>query len=149
MDKSKIELIRRECEQLFLNIAWLTDHGPHQDIAMLFTEDGEFDRDGVRIKGRVELIDLYAKRPISIMTRHLVSNLNVIPLSDEQATCRAYVTIYRYKSSDSSKPTLPLKCNGPEVVNEYEDQMVKTSDGWKVSQRVMKMMIQLNNQGNS
>ena len=98
MDKSKIELIRRECEQLFFNIAWLTDHGPHQDIAMLFTEDGEFDRDGVLIKGRGELIDLYAKRPISLMTRHLVSN---------------------------------------------------TSDGWKVSRRVMKMMIQLNNQGNS
>ena len=149
MDKSKIELIRRECEQLFFNIAWLTDHGPHQDIAMLFTEDGEFDRDGVLIKGRGELIDLYAKRPISLMTRHLVSNLNVIPLSDEQATCRAYVTIYRYKSPESSKPSLPLKCNGPEVVNEYEDQMVKTSDGWKVSRRVMKMMIQLNNQGNS
>lgn len=143
MNESKIELIRRECEQLFFNIAWLTDHGPHQDIAMLFTEDGEFDRDGVRIKGREELIDLYAKRPISLMTRHLVSNLIITALSDDHATCRAYVTVYRYRSPDSSIPTLPLECEGPEVVNEYEDQMVRTSDGWKVSRRVMKMMIQL------
>lgn len=143
MDKSKVESIRRECEQLFLNIAWLTDHGPQKDIVLLFTEDGEFNRDGTLIKGRGKLFDLYAKRPVSLMTRHLVSNLSVITHSDEHATCRAYATVYRYRSPDSSRPTLPLNCDGPEIVNEYEDQMVKTNDGWKVSRRIMKLMIQL------
>lgn len=143
MDKSNIELIRRECEQLFLSIAWLTDHGPQQDIALLFTQDGEFDRDGTLVKGRGELLELYAKRPISLMTRHLVSNLSVIPLSDEHATCNAYATVYRYRSPDASKPVLPVNCDGPESVTEYEDQMVKTADGWKVSRRVMKSVIQV------
>jgi hypothetical protein len=143
MDKSKIELIRSECEQLFLNIGWLTDHGPQQDIAQLFTEDGEFDRDGTLVKGRGELLDLYTKRPISLMTRHLVSNLRVFPLSEEHATCTAYATVYRYRNPDASKPVLPVSCEGPESVTEYEDQMVKTADGWKVSRRVIKAVIQL------
>lgn len=143
MDKSTEELIRRECEQLFLNIAWLTDHGPQIDIPQLFTENGEFDRDGTLLKGRAELIDLYAKRPISLLTRHLVSNLRVNILSDEHACCHAYATVYRYRSPDSSKPALPLNCEGPEIVNEYDDQMVKTAEGWKVSRRVMRLMIQL------
>lgn len=135
--------IRRECERLFLQIAWLTDHGPQREIASLFCEDGEFDRDGAVFSGRAALIDLYAKRPANLMTRHLVSNIMVRPESDVRAICHAYATVYRFRSADGSASVPPVTCEGPENVTEYQDLMVKTGDGWKVGRRVMKAIIHI------
>lgn len=143
MTELQTEQIRRECERAFLQIARFTDQGPHHAIAQFFTEDGEFDRDGTVLRGRAALLDLYAKRPASLMTRHLVSNVIVSPLSNEQAVCHAYATIYRFRTADGSSPVPPVTCEGPESIAEYEDQMVKTDDGWKVSRRVMKTIIQV------
>ena len=143
MTESETEQVRRECERVFLQIARLTDHGPHDAIARLFTDDGEFDRDGTVLRGREALLDLYAKRPASLMTRHLVSNIMVRLLSHDHATCHAYATVYRFRGAEGSKPVPPVACDGPESVAEYEDQMVRTDDGWKVSRRVMKTIIQI------
>lgn len=143
MTELQIDQIRRQCEDVFLQIARLTDHGPQNAIAQLFTDDGELDRDGTVFRGRAALLDLYAKRAASLMTRHLVSNVTVSPLSNEQAVCHAYATVYRFRTADGSSPVPPVTCEGPESVVEYEDQMVKTDDGWKVRRRVMKTVIQL------
>ena len=137
------EQIRRECERVFLEIARLTDHGPHNAIAQFFTEDGEFDRDGTVLRGRTALLDLYAKRSASLLTRHLVSNVMVSPFSNVQATCHAYATIYRLRTADGSSPVPPVTCEGPESIAEYQDQMIKTDDGWKISRRIMKTVIQV------
>ena len=143
MTEVETERVRRECEHVFLQIARLTDHGPHDAIAQFFTDGGEFDRDGTVVRGRAALLDLYAKRPASLMTCHLVSNIMVRLLSDDHATCHAYATVFRFRSADGSKPAPPVSCDGPECVTEYEDQMVRTDSGWKVSKRVMKTIIQI------
>lgn len=143
MTELQAEHIRRECERVFMEIARLTDHGPQNAIAQIFTDDGEFDRDGTVLRGRAALLDLYAKRPASLMTRHLVSNVIVSLLSNERAVCHAYATVYRFRTADGSSPVPPVTCEGPESIVEYEDQMVRTDEGWKVGRRVMKTVIQV------
>ena len=143
MTELQADQIRRECERVFLEIARLTDHGPQHAIAQFFTQDGELDRDGMVLGGRAALLELYAKRPANLLTRHLVSNVMVTPLSSEHAICHAYATIYRFRSTDGSAPVPPVTCEGPESVAEYEDRMVKTDEGWKISRRILKTIIQV------
>lgn len=131
------------CERLFLQLAHLTDHGPQEEIATLFTEDGEFDRDGTVFHGRQALRDMYAKRPASLMTRHMVSNVMVTVHTEEEATCQAYATVYRFRSATGVKPELPIVCEGPEGIAEYRDHLVKVAGEWKLKQRVMKTVIKI------
>jgi hypothetical protein len=141
MEDSKRAHITQACERLLLQLAHLTDHGPHEAIAEIFTDDGEFDRDGTVVRGRQALRDLYAKRPVSLMTRHIVTNVMVTVVSENEANCQAYATVYRFRSQDGTKPVPPVDCYGPESVAEYQDLVVKTADGWKVRHRVLRTVI--------
>lgn len=142
LDDTGMERIVRECERLFLQIARLTDHGPQDRIAQLFTEDAQLDRDGTMVRGRAALQELYARRPPNLFTRHLVSNLLVTPISAGEAACHAYATVYRHRGKDvATAPAPPVTCKGPESIVEYEDRLVRTEDGWKVSHRVMRTVV--------
>lgn len=141
MDNTKRSHIAQACERLLLQLAHLTDHGPHDAIAELFTDDGEFDRDGTVVRGRQALRDMYAKRPASLMTRHMVSNVMVTVLSEDEVSCQAYATVYRFRSQDGTKPVPPVVCEGPESVAEYHDRLVRAADGWKIQQRVLRTVI--------
>jgi 3-phenylpropionate/cinnamic acid dioxygenase small subunit len=139
-DSTKVQAVQA-CERLLLELADLTDHGPYDQIAELFTEDGEFDRDGTVVSGREALRDLYAERPASLMTRHMVSNVIVTMVSEREATSQAYATVYRYRSSEAAKPVPPVVCHGPESVAEYQDHLVRTPEGWKLRRRVLRTII--------
>lgn len=141
MDDTKRAHIAQACERLLLQLAHLTDHGPHEAIAEIFTDDGEFDRDGTVVRGRQALRDMYAKRPASLMTRHMVSNVIVTVLSEDEAACQAYATVYRFRAPDGATAVPPVVCGGPESVAEYQDRLIKTADGWKVKQRVLRTVI--------
>lgn len=142
-DTDRVHIVR-ECERVFLQIARLTDHGPHDAIAQHFTEDAQMDRDGTPVRGRAALQALYAKRPANLMTRHLVSSMLVTPVSAREAVCRAIATVYRHRGPDAATPpAVPVTCAGPESIVEYEDRLVRTDDGWKVSSRVMKTVIKV------
>jgi SnoaL-like domain len=143
MDDSKRAQIAQACERLLLEVAHLTDHGPHESIADLFTDDGELDRDGTVIRGRQALRDSYVKRPVTLMTRHLVSNVMVTLVSENEANCRACATVYRFRSQDGVRPVPPVDCEGPESVVEFEDHLIRTADGWKVRRRVLRTVINI------
>ncbi len=102
LSATESEQIVRECERIFLQIARLTDYGPQDSIAQLFTEDAQVDRDGKPVRGRAALQTLYSQRPPNLMTRHLVSNLLVTPLSTRDAVCQAIATVYRHRGADTS-----------------------------------------------
>lgn len=145
LSNSQAQLIRLACERVFLQVAHLTDHGPQQEIAELFAEDGELDREGTMICGRAALRESYAKRPPNLLTRHLVSNFMATPLSESQALCRAYATVYRFRGSEPTQPVPPVTCTGPESVVEYEDHFVLTSEGWRIRRRTMRTVIAVKN----
>jgi hypothetical protein len=131
----------RACERLILHLAHLTDHGPHAEIAQLFTADGEFDRDGTVLHGREALRAFYAKRPASLLTRHVVSNITVDVHDEHHATSRAYGTVFRCRSQDANAPVLPAGCDGPESMGEYHDHLVHTPEGWRLKRRVLRTVI--------
>jgi hypothetical protein len=143
MDSNKEILIARECEKLILDIAWLTDHGPHSQIADLYTTSGSFDKDGEVTTGKAALEEMYKKRPASLFTRHVLSNIRIKVLSETEALATSYGTVFRYRSNDNSAPIPPVKISGPEIVSEYRDTFIRESGVMKISSRILKTMIQL------
>jgi hypothetical protein len=135
--------VRLACEKLLLQVAWLTDHGPQVEIAKLYTVDGEFDRDGDVTRGRAAIAQMYARRPASLMTRHLVSNLQVEPISAHSARCRSMAAVYRFRSADGTRATAPVTLPGPEAVSEYDDTVVRTTEGWRIARRVLRTVIEI------
>jgi hypothetical protein len=142
MDANKEMLIARTCENLILDIAWLTDHGPHSQIANLYARSGSFDKDGEVITGKAALEEMYKKRPASLFTRHVMSNIRVTVLSETEALATSYGTVFRYRSNDNAAPIPPVIISGPEIIAEYRDTFIKESEVWKISYRSLKTIIQ-------
>jgi hypothetical protein len=143
MDALREMLLAKECEHLILEIAWLTDHGPHNQIVDLYTLNGSFSRDGEVYTGRNSLVEMYKKRPASLFTRHVLSNIQIKITSETDAIATSYATVFRYRSDDGSPPIPPVNSSSPESVSEYHDTFVKEAGVWKISSRVLKTMIQV------
>jgi len=133
----------KECENVILDVAWLTDHGPHLQIVDHFTPDGSFSRDGEVHVGKAALEEMYKKRPQSLFTRHILSNLRVKILSDTQAVAISYATVFRFRNSSGSPPIQPVDLSKPESISEYYDTFQKVSGTWKISARLLKTMINI------
>jgi len=142
MDALREMLLAKECEDLILEIAWLTDHGPHNQIVDLYTLNGSFSKDGEVYAGKTALAEMYKKRPASLFTRHILSNIQIKITSETDAIATSYVTVFRYRSNDGSPPIPPVNSSSPESVSEYQDTFVKEAGVWKISSRILKTMIQ-------
>ena len=142
MDAIKKIILTKECEDLILEVAWLTDHGPQMNIPNLFASNGTFSRDGEVFMGTTSLEDMYKKRPASLFTRHVISNIRVKILSETDATVTSYATVFRHRSADGSVSVPPVVSSGPESISEYHDVLTKESGGWKIQSRELKTMIQ-------
>jgi SnoaL-like domain len=129
-------------ERQLLQIAWFTDHGPHLSIVDFYTEDGSFDRDGEIVKGRESLKLLYEKRPVSLLTRHVISNFMIDFQSSTQASSVSYASVYRFRNNDGTAPIPPVPTSGPESVSEYHDQWVLELNQWKLQSRVLRTILQ-------
>jgi hypothetical protein len=142
MDVLKEMVLAKECEGLILQVAWLTDHGPHNQIVDLYTLNGSFSRDGEVYAGRAALAEMYKKRPASLFTRHILSNIQIKIISETDAISTSYATVFRYRSDDGSPPIPPVNSSSPESVSEYHDTFIKEAGVWKISSRILNTMIQ-------
>jgi SnoaL-like domain len=131
----------KECENVILEIAWLTDHGPHLQIVDHFTIDGSFSRDGEIHVGKAALEDMYKKRPASLFTRHILSNIRVKMLSDTEAVATSYAMVFRFRSAEGGAPVPPVDLTKPESLSEYHDTFQNEGGAWKISSRLLKTMI--------
>ena len=142
MDVLKEMLLAKECEGLILQVAWLTDHGPHNQIVDLYTLNGSFSRDGEVYAGRAALAEMYKKRPASLFTRHILSNIQIKIISETDAISTSYATVFRYRSDDGSPPIPPVNSSSPESVSEYHDTFIKEAGVRKSASRILNTMIQ-------
>jgi len=142
MDVLKEMVLAKECEGLILQVAWLTDHGPHNQIVDLYTLNGSFSRDGEVYAGRAALAEMYKKRPASLFTRHILSNIQIKIISETDAISTSYATVFRYRSDDGSPPIPPVNSSSPESVSEYHDTFIKEAGVWKIASRILNTMIQ-------
>lgn len=133
MDAAARHLIEANCGKLPLLFARYADNGDHAALAQLFTEDCVFARPfqpGYPFHGRGRVQAIFRDRP-PILVRHIVTNVLVEVLSETKARGSNYLTML---SSHAS--TTPPQAAGGIYVGGFEDEYVKTDDGWKFARRM-------------
>ncbi len=129
-------LAREACRNLVLDAAAAVDAREPDTLAALFTEDAVLTRpSGEPLRGRAAIRDVYAQRPPTRITRHVVSNLRVTLAADgHSARVQSLVLLWSGDEADAAGAQgRPAK--GPQVLGEFDDRMVHSAGRWSIAQR--------------
>ncbi|MFI5046203.1 MAG: nuclear transport factor 2 family protein [Acidimicrobiia bacterium] len=112
---------RDEILQLLYRYNHAIDGGDAEAWADTFTDDAAFEAAGMAMSGRDALV-AFASSVSGL--RHVVAN-PVIDVTGDAASVRAYVFVYQGQALT--------------VSGSYEDEAVRTPEGWRFAKRVFTM----------
>jgi hypothetical protein len=118
-----------------------SDHGEDEDAVDLFTADGTWVRGGKPFTGRDQLLQSFAARSKSVVTRHFTSNIRIVVTDDNNAGGVTYFMAVNHDAG-TDDPELPLPVNLPFSIGEYHDKFVRTQAGWRISHRMITRVFQ-------
>lgn len=128
-----------ECQKLAIDFARHVDQRNVDGVVDLFTEDAVFERRGEVLEGRAAIRAAQLRRPATLITRHLCTNIAVDLLDEKRARGCVSFALFRHDhavaGTDAAQPA-PL--GGPETLGEYFDEYRRTPDGWRIARRVAK-----------
>jgi ketosteroid isomerase-like protein len=128
--------VERACERLVLDFAFFSDHRDYEALASLFTPDGTMARpSGAPLSGRAAILDAYRSRPADRMTRHICTNIRITVESPERARGFTYALLYTANANEPPERHLGIKADASHMVGEFEDDFVRTEDGWRIASR--------------
>lgn len=129
-------LDERACERLVIDYTHLVDFGEAARIADLFTADGVWEADGVRMDGRDAIrAGFGARQGVTRRTsRHVCTNVAITLEGPDAAAGISYLVNYRH-DSQTGTAELPAPVGHPKFVGEYHDRFVRTPDGWRIAHR--------------
>jgi hypothetical protein len=134
MDDAKRIEIERNCERLVTRYCHLIDHGEAEKVSDLFSKDGVWKSAEANMEGQDAVRRGFGARQANAgrMSRHVCNNLLIDVVDEDHAEGCVYLTLYRH-DGDEGRRLSPL--DGPVMVGEYRDRFVRTTDGWRFSQR--------------
>lgn len=129
-------MIERACERLINQYCLFVDFGEASRIAELFTEDGLWTNESIRMEGRDGIRRAFSHREgvTRRTSRHLCTNVVIDVLDDDHATGICYLINYRHDSRTGAAE-VPAPSDAPKFVGEYRDTFVRTPDGWRFATR--------------
>lgn len=121
---------RPSVETFWVDFWGAMDRADYDAIVEALTEDCRWLR-ADWCEGRTAIRTSLEQRPALLFTRHLVSNLALIPDSRGYA-CRYTLVIFgAQRSSIDASP--PFVTTGPRVA-EYHAKIIRSGDRWKISE---------------
>lgn len=135
LDEASRRAIEWDCAKLINRYTLLNDAADWDAVAALYTEDGQMARPSAPdqpIVGRSAILATFKNRPARA-ARHVVSNVVVDVLSENEAIAQSVIVLYQGTASeDGGLPTRDPK--GP-LIGTYTDRLRRTADGWLFSER--------------
>ncbi|MBL6751946.1 MAG: nuclear transport factor 2 family protein [Nevskia sp.] len=127
MNAASIRQAEADCERLCLDYCAHADAPRPDEVAQLYTPDGEFDRVGQVFKGREAIRALIAGRPPGVWTRHECSNIRIeVGADGRTASGHCDLLMQRGKAGVEGHET---------IRGEYFDEFEQTAEGWRFSSR--------------
>ena len=133
MNQDQIRAAARACEELSIAYARAIDFRDYDYFITLFTDDAVLDTGKPR-EGREAIRESLSRRPDELRSRHVISNVFIDVLNENEARGISYLSLYRHIGPESLKGE-PIPFDGPSAIGHYEDRFEKTSDGWKFKRR--------------
>lgn len=141
MTPAERQIIEWECRQLALRFTAHCDRQEWRAACGMLTEDAVFARPTDPDKplvGREAILAAFEARPAVRITRHICTNLIVTARSDTEATGHLYALLYTGDSrNDDGDVTI---ADERQLVGEFQDEYVRTEDGWRIAKRVGKIV---------
>ena len=141
MEIEEQRAIKEECERLVIALVHHSDHGEDEAAVDLFSADATWIRGSKPFTGRDQLLESFAARSETAVTRHLTSNIRIMVTDENNAAGVSYYMALRH-DPETGDAALPLPMNPPFSMGEYHDKFVRTSAGWRISHRVIKRVFQ-------
>jgi len=132
MSQEEEAAIERACERLMQLYARAVDSFDIDAFATLFTEDAELHMPAGVSLGREKIRKGFSRRDPALVSRHMITNVLVEPLTATTAQGSCYLTLFRSHPIEAGAPHDPLR---PALVGEYRDAFRKTPEGWRFSRR--------------
>jgi len=114
--------------ELFSEYCFRMDDGQYRGVAELFCEDGEWIASYTRAKGREAIGAMFAgmipDKTSGVLRKHCVLN-SLIRIDGDTATARAAYLVF---VGEGKGPR-------PVVAGTYEDELVRTGEGWRFRSR--------------
>jgi ketosteroid isomerase-like protein len=138
VDTSTRLAIEAELTQLVSRFSHCIDSGKYQELALLFTDDGIFDRVGQVLNGRAAILEAMRNRH-SYLTRHMVSNILFTQIDAQEARATMYVANFVGHGGNSE---LPVSFALPQpAILEFDDTYRRTADGWRIARRTARLIM--------
>ncbi len=107
------------------------DQRNYDDAVMLFSTDVRWKVMGLDLHGRNAIRDAFSGLTDSTI-RHVLTNTIVDVVDEDHANAMSYVTIYVEKGFPDDRP---LSFDGPNLLGENHDKLVRTEDSWCIAHR--------------
>jgi len=120
------------CGDLIVAFANAIDYSRYDEVAALFTGDGEVARGDEVSRGPEAILATLQRRPADRITRHMVSNIRISRTSPDTAEGLSYVHLYR---TTGQAEDFPLPLPAPAACAEWRDRFVLTDEGWRIARR--------------
>lgn len=121
------------CESLSIAYARAIDFRDYDAFAELFAEDGVLDT-GRPLNGKDAIAKSIKQRSDELRSRHVLTNIFIDVIDDDNARGISYLTLYRHVGKASLEAG-PAPFGGPAAVGHYEDRFVRTDQGWRFARR--------------
>jgi hypothetical protein len=138
MEPSEIRPAEAECIRLTTAFAVHLDSRRHEEVAELFTPDALYNPRGTPYRGKRQILEYLYGRPTSRCSRHVITNQFVRVTGPGTATGECVLLYFVHE--DPPAETAPLA--GIELVGDYLDRFVLTDNGWRIAERIGRVVFQ-------
>ena len=125
-------MAEHECAKLLVRYAYAVNANDIDAFVALFTENAVWQRPRVApLIGHMQIRAFMETQPRERVIRHVNGGCLVNVEDDHNASAFSQTTAYETLGS----PALPAPLNGPAMIVEYHDRMVKQQDRWLIHRR--------------
>lgn len=138
LSDTEVLVIERACEKLIYEFAEAIDLRNDRHLEKLFTEDATYARPtdpNTIISSRAAIVNAFEARPGGRVTRHICSNVRITVESATLAVGVSRVVLYAGPTEPAAHPQFGFKADARVLVGEFDDEFVKTPEGWRFASR--------------
>lgn len=130
--------IEDECRKLSIAYARHVDFKEYDLFVKLFAPEGELNLTGNPVVGHDKLKKAMARRPDTLQSRHVLTNIYIHVIDEDHAEGISYLTLYRHEGDNQDgAESGPREIAGPAAVGHYSDTFIRTAGGWRFSRRTL------------
>ena len=135
MDRQQERLIEWACQKLMRRYYFHVDRYEYEAAAALLTDDARWNVLGVELEGREQILAGMCAGLQESTIRHVLAN-EVVKVTDaDHAEIWWYLSIYFSPRARLDNWDGALPFDGPNRVSDQYAALVRTPDGWQISQR--------------